>query len=364
MAILNEKIKGFTTIVAVDISKNSFQVCVARVDGEGKPKQYKYSRAKFHDGVIKLGTEGTLIVMEACASSHHWGRVFQKDGFAVKLIAPQHTKKYLKNARMKNDANDAEAIFTCAIQHNTKFIKVKTNEESAAGMLQTTRQGFSKVRTEISNRMRGCAGEFGIAVAQGDKGIQELLEIIDSEEMLVSYEIPESGKFSLRELSKSYRETTEKLKELNKSIEQTAKESKSAKKLMEIPGIGPIIANAIVTKISNGEEFDNGRQVAAYIGLAPSQNSTGGRNNLGSVSKTGDKHLRALLVQGAQSVVRFAHYNVSNGKDDQLSKFAVRLLDSGKHRNKVVVAVAAKMIRIAWAVLRHDTNYHPVTTAA
>ena len=364
MSILNETVKQFKNIIAIDTAKNSFQVCVARTDGEGKPKQYKFTRAKFQESVVQFGSKDSLIVMEACSASHHWGREFQKEGFTVKLIAPKHTKKFLKNSRMKNDANDVEAILTCAIQHNTRFVRVKTVEESSIDMLHTARDGCVKNRVEASNRLRAGAAEYGIVVEKGAKNVAKLLEIIDSDELLSERGIPEDGKWVLRKLAEIYRGTLEQETSVTNMLISKTKGNQLIKRLMTIPGVGPISASAIVAKVSDASEFESGRELAAFFGMAPCQNSTGGRNTLGSISKTGDPYIRKLLSQGAQVVVMHAKHHQEKHLDDQLDRFAARLIEHGKPRTKVVIAVAAKMIRTAWAMLRHGTDYTPVVHEA
>lgn len=364
MSVLNALVKQFKTIIAIDTAKNSFQACVARTDGEGKPKQYKFTRAKFLESIVQFGSEGTLIVMEACSASHHWGREFQKAGFTVKLIAPKHTKKFLKNSRMKNDANDAEAILTCTIQHNSRFMRVKTVEESSIDTLHTTRDACVRNRVEAGNRLRGCAAEYGIVVEKGAKNVAKLLELIDSDELLSERGIPEDGKWVLRKLAEIYRSTLEQENSVTDMLTVKAKENDLVKRLMTCPGIGPVIASAIVAKVSDASEFENGRQLAAFFGMAPCQNSTGGRNTLGGISKTGDPYIRKLISQGAQVVVRFAKHHQDKHTDDQLDRFAARLIEHGKPRTKVVIAVAAKMVRTVWAMLRHGTDYTPVMQEA
>ena len=357
MAIVNSIVKNYTKIIAIDTAKNSFQVCVGRTDGEGKVKQYKFSRSKFHDGIVKLGVDGSAIVMEACATSHNWGRLFQKDGFTVLLVAPQHAKKYLKNTRMKNDANDAEAIYVCSLQHNTRFIKVKTLEDSAIASLHTHRHACVKNMVEAGNRMRGCAAEFGIVVAKGHSHIKDLLAIIDSPEKMATLNIPDIAQWNLTKLAETYRHAQKMLDEVTEMIVGYGETSALIQCAMSCPGIGPITASALVAKISDGSAFDNGRQLAAFLGLVPSQNSTGGKSTLGKISKTGDRYLRALLCQCAHSIIRFSEHRTKECKDTQLDRFVMRLKANHKAGCNIAIALANKMARIVWALLKRGVKF-------
>ena len=183
--------------------------------------------------------DGSAIVMEACATSHNWGRLFQKDGFTVLLVAPQHAKKYLKNTRMKNDANDAEAIYVCSLQHNTRFIKVKTLEDSAIASLHTNRHACVKNMVEAGNRMRGCAAEFGIVVAKGHSHIKDLLAIIDSPEKMATLNIPDIAQWNLTKLAETYRHAQKMLDEVTEMIVGYGETSALIQCAMSCPGIGP-----------------------------------------------------------------------------------------------------------------------------
>lgn len=337
------------TTIGIDLAKNVFQI--HGVDERGKVavrKQLK--RAEMAKYFAKL--EPCLVGMEACGSAHHWARKLEGYGHAVKLMAPQFVKPYVKTN--KNDMADAEAICEAVCRPNMRFVARKTVEQQAIISVHRARQGFVKARTAQANQIRGLLSEFGIAIPQGiyqlTKQVPEILE--DGENGL-----PGTMRNLIERLTENLKEMDRQTNELEAQIQLWHRENEASRKLAEIPGVGPITASAIVATVGDAREFKNGRQLAAWLGLVPKQNSSGGKQTLLGISKRGDTYLRTLMIHGARAVIRFAEKKAE-------PESWMRKLMARRNKNVAAVALANKNARIVWALLAKDRMFRPDYTPA
>ena len=339
------------TTLGIDLAKNVFQL--HGVNEAGKPvlkKQLKREQM----AAFLVNLPACLIGMEACGSAHYWARKLQGFGHTVKLMAPQFVKPYVKTN--KNDAANTEAICEAVTRPNMRFVPIKNVEQQSVLALHTVRQGFVKARTAQANQIRGLLSEFGLIIPQGighiAKRVPELLED-------ASNELPGAFRLLVQRLLDHLKGLDEQVKELETQIVKWHRQSELSSKLAAVPGIGPITASALVATMGNAQNFDNGRQVAAWLGLVPRQHSSGGKQNLLGISKRGDIYLRTLLIHGARSVIQW-----ESRKPDSCSWVSGVL----KRRNKNVAAVALanKNARIVWALLAHgrEFRYDYVSTKA
>ena len=340
------------TTIGLDLAKNVIQV--HGVDEQGKvvlKKQLRRHRVASFFANLPV----CLVGMEACGGAHHWARQLEKSGHRVKLMAPQFVKPYVKTN--KNDAADAEAICEAVSRPNMRFVPVKNGEQQAVLSLHRARQGFVKARTAQANQIRGLLAEYGIVVPQGIIHIAKRLPAIieDGEN-----ELPGTFRQLLARLVDHLKELDRQVVELEKQIQRWHRENEASRKLEQIPGIGPLSASALVATIGDAKQFENARQLAAWLGLVPRQHSSGGKPMMLGISKRGDAYLRTLLIHGARSVVR-----VAECKDDGGQSWLVQLIGR-RHKNVAAVALANKNARIVWALLAHGRNYQAdyVTLAA
>lgn len=337
------------TTIGIDLAKNVFQV--HGVDKRGKVffrKQLQRSQmAEFFANL-----PACLIGMEACASAHYWARKLESFGHTVKLMAPQFVKPYVKTN--KHDVADAEAICEAVGRPNMRFVAIKTPEQQSVLALHRARQGFVKARTAQGNQIRGLLGEFGIAIPQGLSAIRrrlpDILEDADNE-------LPAALRDLVAQLGGHLQTLDQQVHALEKEIEQWHRANAVSGRLAQIPGIGPITATALVATIGDAQHFQNGRQLAAFLGLVPKQHSSGGKQQLLGISKRGDSYLRTLLIHGARSVMRLAP-----GKPDA-NPWLTRML-SRRPSNVTAVALANKNARIVWALMATDHDYVPNAAAA
>jgi transposase len=336
--------------IGIDLAKEVFQI--HGVDEHGKAVLRK--QLKRHE-ITKFfaNNSPTLIGMEACGSAHHWARKLTEFGHTVKLMAPQFVKPYVKTN--KNDVADAEAICEAVGRPNMRFVTVKNVEQQAILSVHRARQGFVKARTAQGNQIRGLLSEFGFVIPQGIesiiKRIPEILEDADNG-------LPGTMRRLVARLTDNLKEMDRHVVELEAQIMLWHRQSDASRKLAEIPGLGPITASAIVATIGDAKEFKNGRQLAAWLGLVPKQNSSGGKQMLLGISKRGDAYLRTLLIHGARAVIQFAEK--SRPPENWLRKLMAR-----RNKNVAAVALANKNARIVWALLVKDRMFQPdYTTTA
>jgi len=331
------------TTVGIDLAKNVFQV--HGVNEHGKAVLRK--QLKRHQ-VIEFFTNmpPCLIGMEACGSAHHWARRLQALGHTVKLMAPQFVKPYVKTN--KNDVADAEAICEAVARPNMRFVPIKNVEQQAMLAMHRARQGFVKARTAQANQIRGLLAEFGLIIPQGiahiAKRVPELIEDATNE-------LPGSFRLLVQRLMEQLKELDRQAGELEAQIAAWHRDNKLSRKLAAVPGIGPITASALVATVGDAKNFANGRQLAAWLGLVPRQNSSGGKNVLLGISKRGDTYLRTLLIHGARSVL-FAAQRKKEVIDGWLGKLIER-----RNANVAAVALANKNARVVWALLAHDREF-------
>jgi transposase len=333
------------TTAGIDLAKNLFQV--HGVDERAKPvwrKQLK--RREVVAFFARL--EPCLIGMEACGSAHYWARKLGAFGHTVRLMAPQFVKPYVKTN--KNDRNDAEAICEAVARPNRRYVPVKTVESQAVLALHRARPGFVKGRTAQVNQIRGLLAEFGIVIPKGighvAKRLPEILE--DGENGL-----PGLMRQLIERLGEYLKELDRQVQELERQIQLWHRESSASRKLAAIPGIGPLTASAMVASIGDAKSFSNARQLPAWLGIVPRQDSSGGKPTLRGISKRGDVYLRTLLIHGARAVIA-QFERKTNLPDGWLKRLLAR-----RNKNIATVALANKNARIAWALLVHDRTFQP-----
>ena len=334
---------GEVITIGLDIAKSVFQV--HGVDGLGVVViRKRVSRAKMLE--FFAGLPRYLIGIEACPAAHHWARELQAIGHTVRLMPPSYVKAYLK--RSKNDANDAAAICEAVTRPSMRFVAVKTKEQQAALMLHRARQLLVRQRTMLSNAIRGHLSELGIVSAKGRNGTDELLEIIGKD---ADSRIPLAARSVLKVLASQYVAIGVEIASISKSILAWHRACEPSRRLEEIPGIGPIVATALVAEISDWMAFSSGRGLAAWIGLVPKQHTTGGNDKLGSITKQGNRYLRWLLVNGAMAVIRYAQKHGTK-KHPWLGQLMAR-----RPTKVAAVALANKIARITWAIMVRGDRY-------
>ena len=339
------------TTVGIDLAKNVFQV--HGVNERGKTmlkKQLKREQIM----LFFTNLPPCLIGMEACGSAHYWANQLQRVGYIVKLMAPQFVKPYVKTN--KNDAADAEAICEAVTRPTMRFVPIKSREQLAVLALHRARQGFVKARTAQANQIRGLLAEQGIIIPKGIVHISLCLpKILEESEN----DLPGTFRQLLNRLGEHLKELDRHTKELEVQIQRWHRENAASKKLAQIPGIGPITASALVASVGNATNFENSRQLAAWLGLVPRQHSSGGKQNLLGISKRGDSYLRTLLIHGARAVLR-----VAERKAEHAGSWLAGIMER-RNQNVAAVALANKNARIVWALLAHDrvfeANYGATT---
>jgi transposase len=290
--------------------------------------------------------------MEACGSAHHWAREITRLGHAVRLIPPAYVKPFVK--RQKNDAADAEAICEAAQRPTMRFVAPKSDEAQAAAVVFRARDLLVKQRTQIINALRGHLAEFGVVVAKGPAHVPHLVRAVEDG----AEPIPEIARPILQLMIETLQRLGEQIARLDREIVDRAKTDEAARRLMTIPGVGPVTAVALAALAPPAEMFRRGRDFAAWVGLTPLQHSTGGRQKLGATSKMGERTLRRLLIIGANSVLlRVARNGASAGS------WIARML-ARKPPMLVRVALANKMARIVWALLARGDVYRAPAAAA
>jgi transposase len=338
------------TTVGVDLAKTVFQV--HGVDAQGKVVLRK---ALKRADVLKvfLGLSPCLVGMEACGGAHYWARQLIQMGHTVKLMAPQFVKPYVKTN--KNDARDAEAICEAVARPNMRFVPVKDIEQQTVLALHRARQGFVVERTAQGNQMRGLLYELGIVIPKGiryvEKQLPQILE--DAENGL-----PEISRSLVARLFEHFQQLGNQVKELESQIKVWHRQSAASERIEAIPGIGALTASALVASIGDAKTFKSGRQLAAWLGLVPRQDSSGGKEKLLGISKRGDVYLRTLLIHGARAVL-FHRMRQVEHQDGWLMKLRAR-----RNANIAAVALANKNARVVWALLAHGREYSEAPVAA
>lgn len=329
--------------VGLDIAKQVIQIHA--VDTRGKPVIRK--QLKRHQVLpFFANLPPSLIGIEACSGSHDWARRLSGQGHTVKLMAPQFVKPYVKTN--KHDVADAEAVCEAVSRPSMRFVPVKNTEQQALLALHRARQGFVVARTAQSNQIRGLLAEFGLVVPKGLSSLkQRLPEIIEDG----GNGLPGTFRALLDTLAKHLAELNRQVEDISLRIELAHRANPLSRRLTQIPGIGPLIATALLAAIGDIKSFSNGRQLAAWLGLVPKQCSSGGKTRLLGISKRGDTYLRTLMIHGARSALHAAQRKPDFG-ESWLARLAER-----RNPNIAAVALANKNARIAFALLAYDRDY-------
>jgi transposase len=333
----------------LDIAKYVFQVHGADAAGHVLFRK-RVTRAKLI-GFLAAQTP-CIVAMEACAGAHNWAREIGKLGHDVRLIPPAYVKPFVK--RQKNDAADAEAICEAAQRPSMRFVPVKTEEQQANGIVFRARDLLVRQRTQCVNALRGHLFEYGYVFPQGITHVATLVALVED----LKSSLPESVRIILKLLVDTFTALDGQIAKLDAEINRRSKTDPTARRLMTIPGIGPIVSTAITALVPMAESFPAGRDFAAWLGLTPLQKSTGGKQKLGAVSKRGERTIRRLLIIGASAVVQQASRRGAP-KGSWLAQMLAR-----KPKMLVTVALANKMARIVWALLVKGGTYRAPVAAA
>jgi transposase len=337
------------TTIGLDIAKHVFQVHGADAAGHVLLRK-RVTRAKLLG--LLAAQPPCIVAMEACAGAHHWAREIAKLGHEVRLIPPAYVKPFVK--RQKNDAADAEAICEAAQRPTMRFVPVKTEEQQANGIVFRARDLLVRQRTQCVNALRGHLLEYGYVFPQGISHVADVVAAVEASQSC----LPESGRIILQLLVDTFTALDGQIAALDAEINRRSKADPTARRLMTIPGVGPIVSTAITALVPAAEGFRAGRDFAAWLGLTPVQKSTGGKQKLGAVSKRGERTIRRLLIIGASAVVRQA-----SRRGAPEGSWLARML-ARKPRMLVTVALANKMARIVWALLVKGGVYRAPVAAA
>ena len=336
--------------VGLDLAKNVFQVHGADASGRGVLRK-KLRRDQVLTFFVQL--RPCVVAMEACGGAHFWGREIGKLGHEVRLIPPAYVRPFVK--RQKNDAADAEAICEAAMRPTMRFVPVKSEKTQGAAMVFRIRELLIRQRTQAINALRGHLGEFGQIVPQGAANTARLIAIVEDPES----GLPADAIATLHVLVSALRHLETEIGTLDAEIARRAKENDVARRLMTVPGIGPLIATAIAVLAPPPESFRKARDFAAWLGLTPRQHSTGGKQRLGATTKMGERSLRRLLIIGANSVIIKRHVHAAASPGTWLGGMLTR-----KPPMLVRVALANKMARIVWALMARGGVYQSPAAAA
>ena len=340
---------GQVSTIGLDLAKSIFQVHGADASGAVVVRK----RLRRNQVLAFFAAQPPCTVaLEACSSSHHWAREIGTLGHAVRLIPPAYVKPFVK--RHKNDAADAEAICEAAQRPTMRFVAPKSAQAQAAALVFRARDLLVRQRTQIINALRGHLAEFGLIVAQGPAHVPQLVQAVENPDE----PLPEIARPVLQILIDTLHRLDEQIALLDREVAQRAKADETARRLMTIPGVGPVTAVALAALAPPAETFKRGRDFAAWVGLTPLQHSTGGKQKLGATSKMGERTLRRLLIIGASTVLRWAAQHGAPA-----GSWMARML-ARKPPMLVRVALANKMARIVWALMAKGGTYQaPVASA-
>jgi transposase len=331
--------------IGLDIAKNVFQVHGVNKEGAVVEKK-QVRRGQMFAYFAKIPP--CLIGIEACATAHYWGRELSKMGHEVKLIPPSYVKPYVR--RGKNDAVDAAAICEAVSRPHMRFVAIKTVEQQAALALHKTRDLLIRQRTQLANALRGHLAEFGFVFREGAVGVQQAIAFL-SEPCAT---VPELARQALQIVGAQHDALAKAIADYDKKIREWHQANAESRRVATIPGIGIIGASAIAATIGDATQFKSGREFAAWLGLTPKQNSSGGKTTLGGISKQGNAYIRRLLVLGATGQLRKGRRNQTAGGSAWFDALVAR-----KPKRVATVALANKMARVAWAVLVKQQDYQP-----
>src|SRR6202140_2922508 len=336
--------------IGLDIAKSVFQV--HGVDGGGQVIVRRQLKRRY---VLTFFQKlpPCLVGIEACASSHHWSRELQALGHTVRLMPPAYVKPYVK--RQKNDMADAE-ICEAVTRANMRFVPTKTPEQQSCLMLHRTRHLFIRQQTAVINSIRAHLAELGIVAPVGRKGVTELLHVVADPS---DKRVPEIARVCLAALGTQLLSLKKQIVEFDRMILAWHRSNQTSKRLHYIPGVGPMLATALVASVADPRNFRSGRNFSAWIGLVPKQHSSGGKDRLGSISKQGDRYLRSLFVAGALAVIRYAKIHGTKHRP-----WLTALL-AGRATKVAAIALANKIARMVWAMMARGERYgEPAALAA
>jgi transposase len=335
--------------VGVDLAKRVIQVHA--VDGAGRVLSTRaLARDRFVEWCLRLPV-GCVVAMEASSSAHHWARKLVALGLQARILSAQLVAPYRsQGASGKNDANDAAAICEAASRPMMRFIPVKSIEQQSMLCVHRLREGLKEDRTACINRIRGLLAEFGLVFPQSPRELQAVLSDVLED---ASNELGSLARLTLQRAQRQWHELDEHLSWCDERIAAHGQSNAAVKAAGTLIGIGPITASAVVATVGDFNQFKNGAQFGAWIGLTPRQRSSGGRSSLGGITKRGDTYLRTLLIQGAKSAVMTAHR-----RQDKISSWVIALRERSGWQ-KAVVALANKNARILWAVMTRGDAFDP-----
>jgi transposase len=334
--------------IGLDLAKNVFQV--HGVDRSGAV----VLRRQLRRGAVEkffAQLSPCTVGVEACGTAHHWARVIGRYGHRVRLMPPAYVKPYLK--RNKNDGRDAEAICEAVSRPTMRFVAVKSIEQQATLAVHTTRALLVRQRTMIANSLRAALGELGIVAAPGLQGLRQLMTRLEAP----NEEVPEVMRGALLLLARHWQALDADERLIERQITNAARADGEARRLMQVPCVGPIIASTVLAKVPDARVFRSGRNFAAWIGLTGRDHGTGGKHRPGRISKQGDRMLRALLITGASAYLR--QQRIRGVSDPWLRDLLAR-----RPYKVVMVALAAKTARIIWAMLAKGEPYRGRASAA
>ena len=327
-------------LLAIDLGKQSFHV--HGIDGDGVVVSRKVSRAKLAEVIEDLAP--TVIAMEACASAHHWGRLFVAGGHQVRLINPRFVKPFVKGS--KNDAVDAEAIFEAATRPTMRFVPVKSTEQQDLQSLHRARERLIGLRTALINHSRGLLAEYGIVLPQGPWRFAA-----QAPAAIAEAELSDLAREIFTDLLDQLCDVNRQIEKLDGKVVAVCRSHEACRRLAKLPGVGPIIATALIAAVDDGRHFRSGRELAAWIGLVPRQYTTGGKPRLGGIGRRANHYLRRQMIHGARAVI-----SRLDKHDDRRSRW-LKALVARRGINRTIVALANKTARIAWALLARNEEY-------
>lgn len=336
------------TIIGLDLAKSVFQVHGADDQGQAVLRK-KMRRGQVLPFFSKLSP--CLVGLEACGSAHYWAREITALGHKVKLIPPQYVRPFVKTN--KNDASDAEAIAEALVRPTMRFATIKSAEQQSVLMLHRVREMLVKQRTMLINAIRGHCSELGFIASLGASRVNDLIAIVEDPD---DARLPSIAREALSVLISQLHTIKVEINRLEKKLRAWHLSTESSQHLTTIPGVGIITATALVATIGDGSQFKSGRQMSAWLGLVPRQNSSGGKDRLGRISKRGDGYVRRLLVHGSRAVLRW-HRAVPERQSPWVGELLVR-----RPTNVVLVAMANKTARVVWAMMRDQQDFKPMNS--